>query len=369
MKNKMFVVSAGVLALTGLSANATITLGPITTAPDGSGGTLWTYPIIFVNTTISSTQPTSFSLNDFGVLKTTDSMPTGFTFSPGVAFTLDNSQSVGPSFGLPGFQPNNPAVNDVVITFTANADMGAGAHTFNLVLDTELTGTGGRANFFSQDIVSTGDLAGSPNAVQQNISTPAGSAPPITLTRGIQFLDDPMTAGNGSLTDICGVPVGRNRWFLVRPTTTGMAIFSSKGSQIDTVMGVYRNDIFNNVLVCPDCWNDNQSASSTFSEVRVPVQTGTLYRICLAGKNGAVGDLHLNYCVLSELKINPLPNAQVQLSWPSEANGFVLQTTKTPSVANSWSTLAGVPTVVNNVITLSVNASDSAFYRLYHSLP
>jgi hypothetical protein len=148
-----------------------------------------------------------------------------------------------------------------------------------------------------------------------------------------------------------------------------MAIFSTEGSQIDTVMGVYSNDVFNNVLVCPACWSDNQSASSTFSEVRVPVQTGTLYRICLAGKNGAVGDLHLNYCVQSELTINPLPNAQVQLSWPSEANGFVLQTTKTPSVANSWSTLAGVPTVVNNVITLSVNASDSAFYRLYHSLP
>jgi hypothetical protein len=175
MKNKfMFVVSAGVLALTGLSANATIVIGPITTAPDGSGGTLWTYPIIFGNSTISSTQPTSFNINDFGFLKTTGPLPTGFTFSPGVSFTLNNSQNVGPSFGLPGFQPNNPAVKDVVVTFTANADMALPSVSFDLVLDTARNGMGGLANFFSQDIVQTGSLAGTPNAVQQNIRTPMG---------------------------------------------------------------------------------------------------------------------------------------------------------------------------------------------------
>ena len=176
MKHKfMFVVSAGVLALTGLSANAnTIVIGPISTAPDGSGGTLWTYPIIFGNSTISSTQPTSFNINDFGALKTTGSLPSGFTFSPGVSFTLDNSQNVGPSFGLPGFQPNDPTVKDVVVTFTANANMGLPLAIFDLVLDTASTGMGGFANFFSQDIVQTGSLAGTPNAVQQNITTPMG---------------------------------------------------------------------------------------------------------------------------------------------------------------------------------------------------
>ena len=182
MKNKfMFVVGVGVLALTGLSANATITVGPITTSPDGSGGTLWDYPITFNNNSINSTQPTSFNLNDFGALKTTGSLPAGFTFSPGVAFTL-TTPLVGPNFGLPGFQPNNPAVNDVVITFTANADMGSGSVTFNLVLDTALTGKGGLANFFSQDIVESGSLAGSPNAVQQNITTPTGI--PTTVPDG-----------------------------------------------------------------------------------------------------------------------------------------------------------------------------------------
>jgi len=176
MKNKfMFLVSAGVIALTGLTANAnTISVGPITTAPDGSGGTLWTYPIIFANTTISSTQPTSFNLNDFGPLKTTGALGTGFTFTPGIAFTLDNSQTSGPNFGLPGFQPNNPGVLDVVITFTANGNMALPFATFNLVLDTALTGSGGLANFFSQDVVQSGDLAGTQNKAQQNIRTPAG---------------------------------------------------------------------------------------------------------------------------------------------------------------------------------------------------
>jgi VPDSG-CTERM motif len=139
---------------------------------------LWTYPIIFGNSTISSAQPTSFNINDFGLLKTTGSLPTGFTFSPGVSFTLNNSQLVGPSFGLPGFQPNNPTVLDVVVTFTANADMGLPSATFDLVLDTAVTGMGGLANFFSQDIVQTGSLAGTPNAVQQNITSPKGVTVP-----------------------------------------------------------------------------------------------------------------------------------------------------------------------------------------------
>jgi hypothetical protein len=183
MKNKFkFMVGVGVIALTGLSANAnTIAVGAITTAPDGSGGTLWTYPITFNNSRISSTQPTTFNLNDFGALKTTGSLPTGFTFSPGVAFTL-TTPLVGPNFGLPGFQANNPAVNDVVVTFTANANMGPGLVTFNLVLDSPLTGSGGLANFFSQDIVQTGNLANTPNAAQQNIITPAGI--PTTVPDG-----------------------------------------------------------------------------------------------------------------------------------------------------------------------------------------
>jgi hypothetical protein len=151
----------------------TITVGAITNVSDGSGGQLWTYPIIFNNSDISATQPTSFVLDDFGALKTTGPLPTGWTFSPGVAFTL-TTPLVGPNFGLPGFQPNNPAVPDVAIMFTATASMGGGVQTFNLVLDSAATGTGGRANFFSQDIVATGALAGSPNAAQQNITTPAG---------------------------------------------------------------------------------------------------------------------------------------------------------------------------------------------------
>src|SRR5260221_9058499 len=109
MKNKiMFAVSAGVLALTGLSASAnSITVGVITTAPDGSGGTLWTYPIQFINTAVDSTQPSFFNLNDFGTLKTTGPLPTGWSFTgPGPTFSA-TTPLVGPNGGLPGFQPNN----------------------------------------------------------------------------------------------------------------------------------------------------------------------------------------------------------------------------------------------------------------------
>lgn len=177
MKNNYkSLISAGVLALTGLSASAnSITLGVITSAPDGSGGTLWTYPIVFANTAIDSTQPSFFNLNDFGPLKTTGPLPSGWSFTgPGVSFTV-TTPLVGPNAGLPGFQPNNPAIADFVVTFTSSANLGSGTSVFNLVLDTAATGTGGLANFFSADRVATGNDAGSPNGVQQNITTPMGT--------------------------------------------------------------------------------------------------------------------------------------------------------------------------------------------------
>src|SRR5262245_55434758 len=133
MKSKILGLLV-VLLLTSVSAAAnTISVGAISVAPDGSGGQLWTYPIIFNNSDIAFAQPTSFDLNDFGSLKTTGPLPSGFTFSPGVAFTL-TTPLIGPNFGLPGFHPNNPAAADVVVTFTADHDFGGGAVTFNLVL-------------------------------------------------------------------------------------------------------------------------------------------------------------------------------------------------------------------------------------------
>jgi hypothetical protein len=164
----------------------TINIGAITTAPDGSGGTLWTYPINFSNSAIVAGQ-TAFDLNDFGPLKTTGTLPLGYTFTPGVAFTL-TTPLVGPNFGLPGFQPNNPAVLDVVVTFTASASMGAGEVFFNLVLNSANTGSGGLANFFSQDTVATGSLAGTPNAVQQNITTPSGVPVPDGGATAVLFV-------------------------------------------------------------------------------------------------------------------------------------------------------------------------------------
>jgi VPDSG-CTERM motif len=183
MKNKfMFLASAAVLALTGLSANAnTISIGSISVTPDGTGGTLWHYQVIFDNTHISSTQPTQFNLNDFGSIK---GGLGGVTFAPldagnnAVGFTVDNTMLVGPNYGLPGFEPNNASVLDVVITFTSDADMGLPSATFELTLDTALTGMGGLANFFSHDIVQSGLAHGQPNAAQQVILTPGGQNVP-----------------------------------------------------------------------------------------------------------------------------------------------------------------------------------------------
>ena len=56
-------VAIAVLATSSAFAN-TITVGVITHVDDGSGGQLWTYPIVFNNSAIDASQSTSFDLND-----------------------------------------------------------------------------------------------------------------------------------------------------------------------------------------------------------------------------------------------------------------------------------------------------------------
>ncbi len=80
----ILTIVAGLLGSAAMAQANTISVGVITHVSDGSGGELWTYPIIFNNSSISSTQPTGFDLNDFGPLKTTGPLPTGFTFTSGV---------------------------------------------------------------------------------------------------------------------------------------------------------------------------------------------------------------------------------------------------------------------------------------------
>jgi streptogramin lyase len=64
------------------------------------------------------------------------------------------------------------------------------------------------------------------------------------------------------------------------------------------------------------------------------------------------------------LKISPLTNAQVTLSWPTNLNnGFTLQSNANLNPTN-WVTVTNVPGVLNGQYTVTNSAVSNAFYRL-----
>src|ERR1022692_493127 len=81
---------------------------------------------------------------------------------------------------------------------------------------------------------------------------------------------------------------------------------------------------------------------------------------------GQVANLYVagpNVITGPALKIVPA-GGQVKITWPANATGFVLQS-RTNLVSGTWSTVAGTPTVINGLNTLTVSISQAqTYYRL-----
>jgi hypothetical protein len=189
--------------------------------------------------------------------------------------------------------------------------------------------------------------------------------PVISLTRGMPKVVTHSGAASGTqLTNLCGVSVGPNRWFRVTSPSSGNAILTTAGSEMDTVMGAFRGSIVSPSAMTPITCNDDFAANVISSQVRFPVEANTLYLICVAGKNGGTNMIRLSYSLATELQIRRMGSDRIELSWPADATNCAAETAT--GLHGTWQTMPNAPVTITNrkVLTLGWGAGEERLYRL-----
>ena len=153
-------------------------------------------------------------------------------------------------------------------------------------------GTGSNVN--SEDKFSDLFPGGGPPPGPQSV-TPRQDAY-ITVTAGT--LGTQLLCNFGSTTENGefnhgGVLGGASRWFVLRPSVSGTILIDTIGSDIDTVLAVYSGNDFSNLVYLAG--DDNGAPDHIRSLVRLNVTGGTDYSVAVDGKNGAQGNITLNW--------------------------------------------------------------------------
>jgi hypothetical protein len=194
--------------------------------------------------------------------------------------------------------------------------------------------------------------------------------PPITLTRSTPKLITHSGIASGTqITNLCGVPVGPNRWFRFTSPYPGSAIIATAGSEMDTVVGAFQGSIVSPSAMTEIACNDDFAAGVTSSEVRFPVETNTLYLLCVAGKNGATNTVRLSHMLATDLQIRRTGLDRMELSWPADATNCIAEAA--PGLQGAWSAITNTPSIFTNrkVLELDANPGDEKVYRLRFNAP
>lgn len=162
--------------------------------------------------------------------------------------------------------------------------------------------------------------------------------PTLTLSRGVprKYSGSGAFANGPQTTDVCGSKVGINSWFKIVCSSADMAVINTTNSLFDTVVAGYKGSILDpQQVACNDDMGDGVAAS----EIRFPYETNQLCLLMVAGKDGASGELKVNYMLETELRImSRFP--EIQVSWPADATDFVLESAKLEE-PGSWSLVPG----------------------------
>lgn len=96
----------------------------------------------------------------------------------------------------------------------------------------------------------------------------------------------------GNEPDHAGVAGGKSVWFSWSSVAVGDVIFSTEGSDFDTVLGVYRGPSLTNLTQVAG--NDDKDGSVNTSEIRLSVEKDDIFAIAVDGAGGAFGDYKFN---------------------------------------------------------------------------
>ncbi len=103
------------------------------------------------------------------------------------------------------------------------------------------------------------------------------------------------TRQSGEPEILAGNPGGKSIWFQWQPTTSGTAVFSTRGSGFDTIMGVYTGTSVNALTRVPSAVNDDDFGGYLTSKVEFDCTAGTAYQVAVDGYWGASGNVVLSW--------------------------------------------------------------------------
>ena len=121
----------------------------------------------------------------------------------------------------------------------------------------------------------------------------------VAVPAGIQqrrtFTGTATTEPGEQLANVCaGVirPTGKTVWYTYQAATTGTLTINTFGSDFDTVLAVYSGNALNSLTLL-GC--DDDSLSTTQSQVSFSATAGVTYRVQVGGYGGAAGTLVANF--------------------------------------------------------------------------
>lgn len=108
---------------------------------------------------------------------------------------------------------------------------------------------------------------------------------------------------------------GHSLWYTWKAPRSGTFSFDTRYSILDTLLAVYTGSSVNALTAVAS--NDNVSQTDTTSKVTFSATAGTVYRIAIDGKNGAVGPISAHYLATLGAPANDQFAAAQSLSGPS----------------------------------------------------
>lgn len=161
---------------------------------------------------------------------------------------------------------------------------------------------------------------------------------------------------------IAGVAGGSSRWFTLRPATNGTMIIDTIGSDIDTLLGVYRGpSLFNLTNIVSD---NNGAPDGIRSRVVFSALKNVDYYIAIDGVNGQQGNIAMNW----KLGFNPAITASLTNQYVTRGNGvtFLSGVSGSAPLYYQWlSNGVAILNATNSSLTLSnVQPANAAGYSL-----
>ena len=161
---------------------------------------------------------------------------------------------------------------------------------------------------------------------------------------------------------IAGVVGGASRWFTLRPNTNGTLIIDTIGSDIDTLLGVFRGP---SIFSLTNIVSDNNSAPDGIrSRVVFPALKNVDYFIAVDGVGGQQGNIAMNW----KLGFNPAVTTSLTNQYVTRGNGVTFLSNIGGSAPLYYQWLSNGVAILNatnaSLVLSNVQPANAASYSL-----